>query len=445
MLTNLKSKLQTLWNHSGFRRYLANTTWLFGGRVFQIGASFFVGVWIARYLGPAKYGLLSYAQSFVALFAAIASLGLDAIVVRELVKNESKREVLLGTSFGLKLLGSFLVYAFLSIAVQFTKNDAFTNLLIFIIASGLIFQSFNVIDLYFQSKVLSKFVVWANSLSFFLSSVAKIILIIVKAPLISFASVAILDSFMTALGYIYIYRKYETSSIRGWKFNVEVAKMLLKDSWPLVFSGVVVSIYMRIDQVMIKNMLNNTAVGEYAAAVRLSEAWYFVPTVICNSLFPAIVIAKKENCSLYYNRLQKLYNLMVLISLSIVIPITLGSNLIIKFLYGNAYRNAASVLTIHIWTGIFVFLGVAYSKWIINENYTRKNLYRTTMGAFSNIFFNVLLIKIYGIIGAAIATLISQIVANIIYDFFDNDVRVALKQKLRALILYDLILKPLRS
>ena len=108
---------------------------------------------------------------------------------------------------------------------------------------------------------------------------------------------------------------------------------------------------------------------------------------------------------MYYHRIQNLYNLMVIISLSIIVPITLFSKLIVKFLYGKAYRDAATVLTIHIWTGVFVFLGVAYSKWIINENYTRKNFYRTTMGSIANIVFNVLLINIYGIVGAAIARL----------------------------------------
>ena len=101
---------RNLWHHSGFRRYFANTAWLFAEKILRMVVGLFVGVWVARYLGPAKFGLLSYAQSFVALFGAIATLGLDGIVVRELVKDESKRDVLLGTSFVLKLIGAFLVF-----------------------------------------------------------------------------------------------------------------------------------------------------------------------------------------------------------------------------------------------------------------------------------------------------------------------------------------------
>ena len=131
----------------------------------------------------------------------------------------------------------FLVFLVLGVAVQFTKNDAFTNLLIFIIASGLIFQSFNVIDLYFQSKVLSKYAVWANTIAFFLSSLTKIVLLILKAPLIAFAIVAVFDKIIMAIGYVYFYKKYGALGLKRWKFDFKVAKSLLKDSWPVVFSG----------------------------------------------------------------------------------------------------------------------------------------------------------------------------------------------------------------
>jgi O-antigen/teichoic acid export membrane protein len=174
---------------------------------------------------------------FVELFGAIATLGLDGIVVRELVKDESKRDVLLGTSFVLKLIGAFLVFLFLGVAVQFTKNDAFTNLLIFIIASGLIFHSFNMIDLYFQAKVILKYAVWENTIAFFLSSLTKIVLLILKALLIAFAIVAVFDKIIMAIGYVYFYKKYGALGLKRWKFDFKVAKSLLKDSWPVVFSG----------------------------------------------------------------------------------------------------------------------------------------------------------------------------------------------------------------
>ncbi|HDY85387.1 MAG TPA: flippase, partial [Methylophaga sp.] len=144
-------------------RYFQNTSWLMGEKILRMSVGLFVGIWVARYLGPEQFGLLSYAQSFVFLFTVIATLGLDGIVVRELVKDKTQRDVLLGTAFGLKLIGAFLILPILAIAVQLTSNDNYTNLLVFIIASATIFQSFNVIDFYYQSKVLSKYVALANT------------------------------------------------------------------------------------------------------------------------------------------------------------------------------------------------------------------------------------------------------------------------------------------
>ncbi len=310
------TKLKSLKNHQGFMKYFKNTSWLFGEKILRMIVGLFVGIWVARYLGPEQFGLFSYAQSFVGLFTAIATLGLDGIVIRELVKDESKRDVLLGTAFRLKLIGAFGVLLFLAVAVNFTSNDHYTNILIFIIASATIFQSLNVIDMYFQSKVLSKYVVYANIISLFISTIIKIILLLNEAPLIAFAWVILFDSFVLAMGFLYFYL-HNHLSFRVWKFEKSVAISLLKDSWPLILSGIVISIYMKIDQVMIKEMLDSEAVGQYAAAVRLSEAWYFIPMVIASSLFPAIINAKKQSEELYYARLQKLYDLMVWMAIAI--------------------------------------------------------------------------------------------------------------------------------
>ena len=171
------NKFRFLKNNAGFKCYANNIFWLMGEKILRMFVALFVGIWIARYLGPEQFGLLSYAQSFVFLFTAITTLGLDGIVVRELVKDESRRDKLLGTAFGLKLVGAILILPILALAVQLTSNDDYTNLLVFIIASATIFQSFNVIDFYYQSKVLSKYVALTNGVSLALSSIIKIALV----------------------------------------------------------------------------------------------------------------------------------------------------------------------------------------------------------------------------------------------------------------------------
>lgn len=395
----------------GFLKYLKNTSWLFFERIIGMVVTLFVGVYVARYLGPANFGLLSYAGSFVGLFSAIAAFGLDNIVVRELVKDEKKRDELLGTTFVLKIIGSILVLIIIVVAIRFTNNDNFTNLLIFIIAIGTIFQSFNVIKFYFQSKILSKYTVYAQVFSTILCSVIKLLLIYFNMGLIYFAMVTLLQSIILALGLVGMYIK-QKSSLFKWRIKFDLVKRLLNDSWPLILSGVAISIYVRIDQVMIKNMLDTKAVGNYAVAVRLAEVWYFIPMAITNSVFPAIINAKKISEKLYYERLQKLYDLMAWLAIGIALPIMLLSNNIIKLLFGIQYQEAAGVLQIYVWAGVFVFLGVASGQYLIVENYTKISFLRTLIGAIINIVLNINLIPKYGINGAAIATIISYFIST---------------------------------
>ena len=423
------AKFKSLKNHQGFMKYFRNTSWLFGEKILRMIVGLFVGIWVVRYLGPEQFGLLSYAQSFVGLFTVIATLGLDGgILVRELVKDETRRGELIGTAFWLKIIGAFGVLLILLVAVNLTSNDTYTNTLVFIIASATIFQSFNVVDLYFQSKVISKFAVYANIISLFLSSLVKIALILNEAPLITFAWVVLFDSFILACGFIYFYIKNNsTLNIKNLKFRSKTAASLLKDSWPLILSGVVISIYMKIDQVMIKEMMSAEAVGQYAAAVQISEAWYFIPIVIASSFFPAIINAKKQSEEFYYARLQKLYNFIVWFSIVIAVIMTFTSDWIVELLYGAQYNESGSVLMIHIWAGISVFFGVANSKWLLIENLQKYRIYIDVFGAVLNIGLNLLLIPMWGINGAAIATLISYFGTFLIIFLYIKKLRIVVK------------------
>jgi O-antigen/teichoic acid export membrane protein len=437
---NIYLKIKNLQNHIGFMKYFKNTSWLFGEKIFRMVVGVVVSVWVARYLGPQQFGLFSYAQSFVSLFAALATLGLDGIVVREIVKDESRRDILIGTAFWLKIIGAFLVLLILLIVINFTSNDNNTNILIYIIASATIFQSFNVIDFYFQSKVLSKYVVYANIFSLFISSLLKIFLILQEADLIAFAWVILFDSIVLALGYIYFYIKYiSIFNFHKYTFNFHIALILLKDSWPLILSNVAISIYVKIDQIMIKEMVGNEAVGQYAAAVRFSEIWYFIPIVITSSLYPAIINAKKQNEKKYKTRLQNLYELMVWIAISIALPMTFLSDFFINLLYGNQYNQAGSVLMIHIWAGLFVFLGVASGKWLLSENLQIFSTINTILGAITNIILNYFFIKYYGIIGSAWATVISYALSGYIFLILHKKTRINFLELTKSLFLLTTI------
>jgi O-antigen/teichoic acid export membrane protein len=434
MLTPIQQAFGRLAVHQGFRRYFSNTSWMFAEQVLRILAGLFVGIYVARYLGPQQFGVYSYATAFVALFGAIAKLGLDNIVVRDLVQNPEQRDVYLGTAFWLKLIGAILLLITLAVAVQFSSNDATTNLYIFIIASGLVFQSFEVVDFYFRSKVLSKYVSIAKLSQLGLSSLLKLYFIFIQADLFWFVLVSLIDQISLALSLAFAYwRKKMGSFYRHFEFGT--AKNLLRDCWPLMLSGIAIATYMRIDQIMIKEMIGEREVGLYSAAVRLSEAWHFVPVIITTSLFPAIVNARMTDKEVYNKRLQRLYSSMVWMAITIAVPMTFLSNWVVELLYGIAYHEAGQVLMIHIWAGVFVALGATSSSWLISENLQQMALYRTLSGAISNVILNLILIRNYGIVGAAISTVISYMIAGFIFDLFSNKTRKMFFMKIDAFFL----------
>jgi O-antigen/teichoic acid export membrane protein len=435
VLARLKHHLNSAKNHQGFRRYFANTSWMFAEQILRMVAGLLVGIWVARYLGPAQFGIFSYAIAFTALFGSIAKLGLDSIVVRDLVREPNQRDLYLGTAFWLKLIGSVVMLAVMALAVRLTSNDATTNLYIFIIGSGTLFQSFEVVDFYFQSKVLSKFVSICKFTQLFISSLLKLYLIFTGADLFWFVLVSLVDQITLALS---LYLAYRYQKVGGFyrHFDLMTAKQLFRNSWQLIISGLVIMIYMRIDQIMIKEMLGEKEVGLYSAATRISEVWYFIPMLLTNSLSPSIVNAKKVSEELYYARLQRLYTLMVWAAIAIALPMTFLSGWLVTMLFGEAYRDAGPVLMIHIWAGVFVFLGVASGKWLINEGLQKYSAINTSVGAVANVLLNLLLIPKYGIYGAAIATVLSYSIAAYFMNILFQDTRKNFYRLSRTLISY---------
>jgi O-antigen/teichoic acid export membrane protein len=418
-----------------FGKYFRNTAWLLAERIIRLGIAFFVGVYVIRYLGPEDYGKISYVLSFVGLFAAISSLGLDSIVVRNLVNNPENRDELLGTSFILKLFGILFSWVIIAATVSFMNNDHEINIYIIIIISAFVFQCFNVIDYNYQATVQSVFVVQAYFVQIILSSIIKVTLVVNEAPLIFFVLVVIVDATVIALVLILNYLR-KTGSLLDWRWSSSCAKKLLKDSWPLILSGAAITIYMQIDQVMIKEILGYEAVGNYSVAVRLSELWYFIPMAITSSLFPAILEAKNKSNSLYLDRMQNLYDILVILAVAIAIPVTFFSDEIIFYIFGGEYGGSSSVLVIHIWAGIFVFLNNASWKWYIAENLQKIANYRLYVGLIINVLLNYFLIPIYGITGAAVATVLSRALSSYIGNIFLRKTRPLFFQQTKALFVF---------
>jgi O-antigen/teichoic acid export membrane protein len=411
------SYIKEKWQHAGFQKYLKNTGWMFGGRFFSLGISFFVGIYIARYLGPSNYGLLSYVTSFVGLFGFLASFGIDGIVSREIIKDHSKKDELIGTGFYIKIIGSLLAIASVFIISLFTTRDIFTLGLIWIFSLNFIPQAFNIVEIYFQSQVLSKKVVTAQITSNIISALLKLSVIFLNKGIFWLTLIYIVEASIYGGILLFNYRKFG-NHIRDWKFNKNIAKYLIMYSWPLMLSSIAISIHMGIDQVMIKNMLGNEQSGIYAIAVKLSEVWYFIPTLICTSLFPSIVNSLTIDKRLYENRLKKLYFLMFWFSFAIASITTIIAYPLVKILFGTNYLDAIIVLQIYTWSGLGIFLGIAVGQYLLSSNLNKISFFNTVLGAIMNIILNIIFIPKFGIIGAALSTLISYNLALIGIFFF---------------------------
>ena len=428
----MKNLIVKLNSHAGFKRYLGNTSWMFAEKILRIILSIFISIWVARYLGSESFGLLSYSLSVVGLLTALATLGLDNVVVKELVKKTHHESTLIGTAFCMKLGAGFLTYFVLALACLKVREQDLVYLLLIVGAIN-IFKSLSVVDCYFQSKVKSKYVVIATILAVIISNSLKVYFILGDYNVFAFAWAVLIEQVVLALGLLYFYWT-TTGSLNLKSFNFSCAKQLMKSAWPLVLTAFAASLYMKIDQIMIGGLLGNAQVGQYAVAVRLSEALYFIPIVITSSLFPALVEAKRKDQTLYLRRVENLYRLVVYLALLIALPMSFFSNDIVSVLYGAEYNISGEVFKIHIWASIFIFMNAAFAKFLYVECFEKKYLYRTLCGAFMNIALNYIWIEQYGIIGAAYATLASMALMNYCYDIFDPDLRPHLILKFRCFL-----------
>jgi len=387
---------------------LNNMSWLLFDKLFRMGGGLLVGILIAKYLGPSDFGLFNYSFSFVWLFSHIVTLGTDEIILRDLISFPRKKNKILGTGLVLKLIGGVVAFLLIFLATIFIikSNDDDFILLTLIISVSMVLKNVGVIRLLFESTLNSKYNVLAENLAFIGVSILRIYLVSIKSNVISFGYALTFEVLICSFFLIYFYVK-RVGKISEFEFNKKRATYMLHNSWPLIVSGVSVMIYVKSDQFLLGLMAGNYEAGIYSVAARISEIWYFIPVAIVSSVFPKIVASKNESSGNYESSLIILMRILIYLSILIAVGMTFLSKYIVLFLFGNEYLPSSLSLSIHIWVGIFVFIGIASSKILIVENLQKIYLMQTIAGAILNILFNIYLIPKYGAVGASFATLLS--------------------------------------
>ena len=421
-------------NNIGLSKILSNISWLFADKILRMGFGLVVGVWVARYLGVQQFGILNYATAFVSIFTPLATLGLDAVVVRRILADPLQRQQVLGTSFWMRFFAGWITWVIIICGIYLLRYDDRTTIFtVIILGAANIFQSLDTIDLWFQSQVLSRYSVVAKNIAFVMMAMVKIALISLHAPLLAFGAVSTAEVILGAIGLLIVYKR-QGHLIRLWKWSSALASDLLRESLPLILSGLTIMIYMRIDQIMLGQMIGDKAVGVYSAATRISEIWYFVPMTVCSSVMPSIFRAKEIGEQLYYRRIGQLNRGLVWLSIAVAIVMTFLARPIVIMMFGDSYLESGAILSVHIWASIFVFTGVATSSWFIAENLTYLTFYRTLSGAIVNVVLNIFLIPLYGGLGAATATIIAQAVASFISNSFNPKTHKLFKIQIKSLL-----------
>ncbi len=417
------------------KRILANAAYLSAGRVIQLLANLTVGIYVARYLGPAQWGVLAYAISFVGLFGGIATLGLDNIVVRDLAADPSadaNADRILATAFVLRLIASITTFAAVAASIVFVQDDWNTIRVVLIVASAVLFQPLSVIDLYYQSRMQSKYVVGAQTVAICITSLVRIVLVFAHASVVAFAWMAFADTAIAMLGLVVIYGP--NKSFGGWRAERALAYRLLADAWPLALTAVFTAIYVNVDRVMIKHFLGEASAGKYAVVLSISTAIYFVPLVLGQSAFPALVEARRDPAD-YQRRLQQCFDVFLWGAVAVALPTSLFAEPLMRLVYGPAYAGAGAALAIHIWSAVVTLLGVVTSYWLVAEGLQRLYPVRILASAAVCIGLNVLLIPRIGIRGAAVATLVAQFMSSTVVFAFSERTRLMPLLQFRALLL----------
>ena len=423
-------KLDFLFKKSRIKR---NAGWLIGGSIINKLFAFIVNIWTARYLGPSNYGLINYAAAYTTLFFSICTLGINSVLVKELIDHPDEEGTTMGTTLVLQGLSSLFSIVMICTIVFFLNfGEKLTLLVVFLCSLGLFFQMMDSLKYWFQSKLESKYAAIATTVAYIINSLFKVVLLMTGKSVVWFAIATSVDYFCVAVIMYLAYRKLKGPRF---KFSKVKAKTLFQNSYHFILSGLMISIYGATDKLMLKNMLDEASVGYYGTAVSICNMWVFVLAAIIDSYKPVITELHNTNRTAYENKNAQLYSIVFYCSIFVSTLITIFAHFGINILYGEAYLPAVLPLRIVTWYVAFSYLGVARDTWIVCEG-KQKYLVRIYAGAaVTNVVLNYFFIRLWGASGAALASLITQISTIFVFPLLIKDYRPNVRLMIKAVSL----------
>ncbi|MCH5176387.1 MAG: flippase [Prevotellaceae bacterium] len=397
-------------------KIVRNLFWATLSKFVSLVGSFVVGIFVARYLGKEQYGLMNYIISFVMLFQVVAYFGLDNIQIREEAKMPEERDKIVGTTFFLRIGLAVVTYLVLIVWVCLLEKDSFTRTLIILYGFAIIIETFTVIRNHFTSIVWNEYVAKTEIGRTLIGAVLKVVLMLCHVSLIWFVIALVFDFVLLASGYVLSYSK-KIDTMRKWRYDNQLAKFLLRQSFPLFLSGAAFVFYNRIDQVMVDRMIDHQHLGLYAVAVRFMELLTIVPTIIAQTVTPLLVDIRRSDVERYESMSRLFMNVTVAVCVLLALFVSMLSYPIVYCTFGQAYIGATSVLAILSFKVIGDALSQTSGQLIIIENLQKYAPIRNIIGCVTCIALNYLLISHYGIHGAAYAAVITMFVSGTLANF----------------------------
>ena len=414
-------------------RIISNVFWSLAGKLTGLVSALLVGIFVARYLGPTQYGVMNYAVSFVTLFLVIATFGFENIEIREEAKANDQKDTILGTVFVLRLLLSLVTIILISVVAYINEADTYTFGIIMVYAITVMLTPFEVIRNYFTSLVQNEYIVKVGIFRTVLSGVIKVVLLLVHASLVWFVISLVFDAFVLAQGYCYVYKK-KIGSMRSWRFDKEWACYLLRQSFPLLLSGVAATIFLQIDQIMIGNMIDKTSVGYFSVASKFVEVLLYVPTILIQTVSPLLVKERKNNLESFREKAQMFMNITVWLCVVCAIFMALCSRYIVLWTFGMKYLASIVILQILSFKIVGVALTIVSGQLLIIEEKQKYFVLRSLSGCIVCVVLNLLVITRFGVGGVAAVAIATQLAAGFLIHLFIPTYRYMFFMQIRSLL-----------
>ncbi len=402
-------------------RVLKNASWIVGCKIVQSIITFLIGMLTARYLGPSNYGLISYASSVVAFALPIMQLGFNSTLVQEFIEKPEKEGKVLGTCLTLNVLAAIAsIIGVTSFAYVANPDEKETIVVCFLYSLTLLFQAIEMTQYWFQAKLLSKYPSIVSLVAYVVVAVYKVYILATQKDIRWFAVSHVIEVLVIAILLIVLFKKLSGQKL---SFSFSLGKQMFSRSKYYIVSGIMVVIFQQTDRIMLKIMLDEAQTGYYSAAITCIGITSFVFAAIIDSARPSILESKTTSQERFEKKTVVLFSVITALSLAQSVAMTLLAKPIIFIIYGEEYLPAVSVLSCAVWFVTFGYYGMVRNIWILAEEKQKYLWIINLCGATMNVIGNLILIPLFGAVGAAIASVITQFFTNFVLCFVIKPIR----------------------